>query len=68
MASFSFAEENVIGFGQTFDIVWVPTRVGKWMIHCHIFSHAETHHGMAGLVSIFNVDPPAIGLPLPLGS
>lgn len=56
----------LVGVGQTYDIVWTPTRVGKWMIHCHIFSHAETHHGMAGLVSIFNVDPPAIGLPLPL--
>jgi FtsP/CotA-like multicopper oxidase with cupredoxin domain len=60
----------LVGVGQTYDIVWTPTRVGKWMIHCHIFSHAETHTGMAGLVSIFNVDPPAVGLPtlpLPLG-
>lgn len=56
----------LVGVGQTYDLIWTPTRVGKWMIHCHIFSHAETHTGMAGLVSIFNVDPPTIGLPLPL--
>ncbi|MEV8444108.1 multicopper oxidase domain-containing protein [Actinosynnema sp. NPDC051121] len=56
----------LVGVGQTYDLIWTPTRVGKWMIHCHIFSHAETHTGMAGLVSIFNVDPGTIGLPLPL--
>jgi FtsP/CotA-like multicopper oxidase with cupredoxin domain len=57
----------LVGVGQTFDIIWKPTRTGKWMIHCHIFSHSETHEGMAGLVSLFHVDPPVLPLPsLPL--
>jgi len=57
-----------VGVGQTYDIVWTPTRTGKWMIHCHIFSHSETHEGMAGLVSIFQVDPAVVSVPdLPLG-
>lgn len=56
-----------VGVGQTYDIIWEPTTVGKWLIHCHIFSHAETHEGMAGLVSVINVDPAAVSLPdLPL--
>lgn len=52
-----------VGVGQTFDIIWTPTRTGKWMIHCHIFSHSETHEGMAGLVSVFQVDPPVVTVP-----
>ena len=56
-----------VGVGQTYDIVWTPTKTGKWMIHCHIFSHSETHEGMAGLVSIFQVDPAVVSVPdLPL--
>lgn len=52
-----------VGVGQTFDLIWKPTRPGKWMIHCHIFSHSETKHGMTGMVSIFTVDPPTVKLP-----
>ncbi|MFE0325201.1 multicopper oxidase family protein [Streptomyces sp. NPDC003753] len=56
-----------VGVGQTYDIVWTPTKVGKWMIHCHIFSHSENADGMAGLVSIIQVDPATVTLPkLPL--
>ncbi|WNZ10819.1 multicopper oxidase domain-containing protein [Streptomyces sp. 11x1] len=56
-----------VGVGQTYDIVWTPTTTGKWMIHCHIFSHSETHEGMAGLVSVFQVDPAVVSVPdLPL--
>ncbi|SDD76230.1 multicopper oxidase family protein [Actinokineospora iranica] len=53
----------LVGVGQTFDIIFTPTVPGKWMLHCHIFSHSETHEGMTGLVSILHVDPPAVGLP-----
>ncbi|MBC6448051.1 multicopper oxidase family protein [Actinokineospora xionganensis] len=53
----------LLGVGQTFDIVFVPTKPGKWMLHCHIFSHSETHEGMSGLVSILHVDPAAVALP-----
>ena len=53
----------LVGVGQTFDIIFTPTVPGKWMLHCHIFSHSETHEGMTGLVQILYVDPPAIPLP-----
>ncbi|HVK19758.1 MAG TPA: multicopper oxidase domain-containing protein [Actinokineospora sp.] len=53
----------LVGVGQTFDIIFTPTVPGKWMMHCHIFSHSETHEGMSGLVSILYVDPPAVSLP-----
>jgi hypothetical protein len=53
----------LVGVGQTFDIIFVPRNPGKWMIHCHIFSHSETPQGMAGLVSILEVDPPVLPLP-----
>lgn len=52
-----------LGVGQTYDLIWTPTRPGKWMIHCHLFSHSETRHGMTGMVSIFNVDPATVKLP-----
>ena len=55
----------LVGVGQTYDIVYTPTVVGKWMLHCHIFSHSETSEGMSGLVSILYVDPPVIKAPLP---
>lgn len=50
--------------GQTFDIVFTPTEVGHWLLHCHIFSHAEGPHGMTGLANTIEVDPPALSLSL----
>ena len=52
-----------VGVGQTYDIVFVPKNPGKWMLHCHIFSHSETPQGMAGLVTILQVDPAGVSLP-----
>jgi FtsP/CotA-like multicopper oxidase with cupredoxin domain len=60
-----WADTVGIAPGQTFDIVWTPTVPGKWMLHCHIFSHSETSKGMQGMVSILQVDPAAPGLPIP---
>jgi FtsP/CotA-like multicopper oxidase with cupredoxin domain len=57
----------LVGVGQTFDIVYTPPLAGKWMLHCHIFSHSETNEGMSGLVSILYVDPPSIPIPELLG-
>lgn len=53
----------LVGVGQTFDIIFKPLLPGPWMLHCHIFSHSETHEGMTGLVSILHVDPAAVPLP-----
>ena len=49
--------------GQTFDIIWIPSTPGKWMLHCHIFSHSETANGMQGMVTIMDVDPATVALP-----
>jgi FtsP/CotA-like multicopper oxidase with cupredoxin domain len=52
------ADTVVLGVGQTYDLIWVPTRVGHWMIHCHIFAHSEAKRGMTGMVTFFDVYPP----------
>ncbi len=49
------ADTQLLGIGQTFDIIWVPTRPGPWMLHCHIFSHSETSAGMTGMVTLVDV-------------
>lgn len=56
----------IVGVGQTYDIIVVPRRPGKWLVHCHIFSHSEGPHGMAGLVTYLDVKPSNTGyVPLP---
>ena len=45
------------GVGQTYDIVFVPPKPGKWLLHCHIFSHSEASHGMQGMVTYLDVAP-----------
>jgi FtsP/CotA-like multicopper oxidase with cupredoxin domain len=46
-----------VSAGQTFDLLVVPTVPGKWLFHCHRFSHSETTKGMSGLVTILDVAP-----------
>ncbi|GAA4468358.1 multicopper oxidase domain-containing protein [Phytohabitans houttuyneae] len=41
--------------GQTFDIVFQPKEVGKWLLHCHVFSHSEGPNGMVGLVTVLDI-------------
>ncbi|MGQ0774708.1 MAG: multicopper oxidase family protein [Pseudonocardiales bacterium] len=53
------------GPGQTYDIVFVPPSPGKWLLHCHIFSHSETPTGMEGMVTYLDVEPGNTPLPLP---
>jgi plastocyanin len=52
----------LISTAQTFDIITVALAPGRWMFHCHIFSHmhaAGPHagHAMAGLVTTLDVEP-----------
>lgn len=49
------------GVGQTYDIIFVPPSPGKWLLHCHIFSHSEASHGMQGMVTYLDVDPGGAG-------
>jgi hypothetical protein len=45
------------GVGQTYDFIFVPPYPGKWLLHCHIFSHSETPAGMQGMVTYLDVAP-----------
>ena len=52
----------LISTAQTFDIVTVALAPGRWMFHCHIFSHmhapgADSGHKMSGLVTSLDVSP-----------
>ncbi len=42
--------------GQRFDVLVDATEVGPWAFHCHILSHAESEHGMFGMVTVFIVE------------
>ena len=40
-----------IGPGERWDVVIEATEPGVWAFHCHILPHAETPHGMFGMVT-----------------
>ena len=42
--------------GQRFDVIVEATEVGVWAFHCHILSHAESEHGMFGMVTAMIVE------------
>lgn len=42
--------------GQRFEAIVEATEVGTWAFHCHILSHAETSHGMFGMVTALIVE------------
>jgi FtsP/CotA-like multicopper oxidase with cupredoxin domain len=52
----------LISTAQTFDIITVALAPGRWMFHCHIFSHmhaagAHSGHQMSGLVTTLDIEP-----------
>ncbi len=51
------ADTILLGVGQTYDLLWTPSRAGAWMLHCHIFAHSETKQGMTGMVTLLDVLP-----------
>ena len=42
--------------GERWDAIVVADNPGAWAFHCHILSHAESPHGMFGMVSVFIVE------------
>ncbi|MCC7023126.1 MAG: multicopper oxidase domain-containing protein [Thermomicrobiales bacterium] len=42
--------------GQRFDTIVEATEPGVWAFHCHILSHAESEHGMFGMVTAMIVE------------
>ena len=37
------------------DVLVRATNPGIWAFHCHILPHAESEHGMFGMVTVLNV-------------
>jgi FtsP/CotA-like multicopper oxidase with cupredoxin domain len=42
--------------GERWDVVIRCTNPGTWAFHCHILPHAETPHGMFGMVTVLVVE------------
>jgi FtsP/CotA-like multicopper oxidase with cupredoxin domain len=51
------ADTILVGPGQTYDLMFQPVNPGRWLLHCHIFSHAEGEHGMNGMTATVDVSP-----------
>jgi FtsP/CotA-like multicopper oxidase with cupredoxin domain len=43
--------------GQRLDVIIEATELGVWAFHCHILTHAESAHGMFGMVTVLIVEP-----------
>jgi FtsP/CotA-like multicopper oxidase with cupredoxin domain len=43
--------------GERWDVIVRATNPGTWALHCHILPHAETSHGMFGMVTALIVQP-----------
>jgi manganese oxidase len=42
--------------GERYDVVFTASLRGIWAFHCHILSHAESEHGMHGMVTAVIVE------------
>jgi manganese oxidase len=45
-----------IAQGDRWETIVEPKEPGTWVMHCHILPHAETEHGMHGMVSALIVE------------
>jgi FtsP/CotA-like multicopper oxidase with cupredoxin domain len=41
--------------GERYDVIIDCTEAGLWAYHCHILTHAESRHGMFGMVTVLAV-------------
>ena len=44
--------------GERWDVIVNCTNPGTWAFHCHILPHAESEHGMFGMVTVLIVEKP----------
>jgi len=51
--------------GERWDVIVEPDEAGVWAFHCHILSHAESEHGMFGMVTALVVEDPQAEGPSP---
>jgi len=42
--------------GERYDVIIDCTEPGLWAFHCHILTHAESRHGMFGMVTVLGVE------------
>lgn len=42
--------------GERYDVIVDCTEPGLWAFHCHILNHAESRHGMFGMVTVLAVE------------
>lgn len=50
------ADTILIGPGERYDVVVDANNPGLWALHCHILGHAESEHGMHGMVTALIVN------------
>jgi FtsP/CotA-like multicopper oxidase with cupredoxin domain len=41
--------------GERYDVIVEPDAEGVWAFPCHLLSHAESEHGMHGMVTVLIV-------------
>lgn len=41
--------------GERYDAIVTADEPGQWAFHCHVLQHAESEHGMFGMVTVFDV-------------
>jgi manganese oxidase len=41
--------------GERYDVIVEASELGVWAYHCHILTHAESRHGMFGMVTVLIV-------------
>ncbi len=42
--------------GERYDVIVDCTEPGVWAFHCHILTHAESRHGMFGMVTVMIIE------------
>ena len=45
------ADTIIVGPGERYDVIVDCQEPGAWAFHCHILTHAESAHGMFGMVT-----------------
>lgn len=51
-----FCDTVNVAPGERFDVIVEAHTPGVWAYHCHILSHAESAHGMFGMVTVMIVE------------
>lgn len=50
------ADTVLVGPGERYDVIVKGDNPGVWAFHCHVLGHAESEHGMFGMVTAMIVE------------